>query len=499
MVLFVCSIPSNFAQVILPDILSEPSSAVWQYYENKGQIIDYNNNVHNEIKFYTDKTSPLVYFANDKVSFVAHQRDTLGNDTTYRLDMTFMCNQEAIGCSAPNAYEQTNNYINYYQPHCGTGITEVQGYSRVIYENVFPNTDIHFYSNQIGLKSYISLKPGSDPNQLLFYFEGQDSIKTLLTGELDFYVKNRQTSFGSLGNTAANDELITQFSFDGELLWSTYYGGIYNDGQINGTIPAYPWVKGSDVKIAIDENNNAYVVGVSMKWQGMANNGIVTQNYINCYNQPQLAHINELDGSDIHILMFNPTNQLTWATNFGGEAGVPPAGSSFSSNGGIGSENVDGIAIFKDQSLYITGTSKGFHTPYECPSQITGLPYCDPTFDYTAPIIDYYEDIDIFISKFCLYPFTVSNEVATPSNPFGVYLYPNPANTEISLTLPNHLKRKTLMFCIYDAQGKPVFQRKESDFSLQSYKILVQQLPVRLYILHIFDGETNHFMKFLKD
>lgn len=164
---------------VLPDIFVEPTSSSHYYYENKGQVIDDSNNVRNDVLFYTVRTQPAVYLFNNKASFVLSQLDTTSTDTqavvdTYRIDFEFPHIAESVSAS-----EQSRDSLNFYLRQCDTGITGVRGFERVVYTDVFQNIDFHFYSNNMGTKSYIVIYPGGNPNEITFKFSGQDSMQIL--------------------------------------------------------------------------------------------------------------------------------------------------------------------------------------------------------------------------------------------------------------------------------------------------------------------------------
>ncbi len=134
----------------LPDPIPEPPSGSHFYYENLGQIVDSEGNPVPEIKFYTERSSPTLYLADDKVSFVHHKVDTnfwvnpdsARIDTSYRLDMSFVCWEPAAirseyMCGSLLESEPGGDYLNYYLPHCPQGITDVAGFSRVAYLDAF--------------------------------------------------------------------------------------------------------------------------------------------------------------------------------------------------------------------------------------------------------------------------------------------------------------------------------------------------------------------------
>jgi hypothetical protein len=94
-----------------------------------------------------------------------------------------------------------------------------------------------------------------------------------------------QTNFG--GGEA--DGFITKFNSDGDVIWSTYYGG-ENFDRIDD--------------ISIDKYNNIYCIGGTFSTQNIAG--------INSY-QPNLA-----GNSDTFIVKLSPIGEVLWNTYFGG-------------------------------------------------------------------------------------------------------------------------------------------------------------------------------------
>lgn len=190
---------SNFAaaQANLPDPMSAAPSNSNFYYENKGQIIDQNGNLHPEIRYYTEHAYPQMYLADDKISFVATKladSNIAGDvDSMGRIDLQFLCNKSVksqisekptafVPCGVMQTFEPSQDYLNYYLPQCPNGITDVRGYARVVYVDAFPNIDVHFYSNALGVKVYFVIKQGGDPSDIDLLFTGQDSIGNINNG-----------------------------------------------------------------------------------------------------------------------------------------------------------------------------------------------------------------------------------------------------------------------------------------------------------------------------
>ena len=108
----------------------------------------------------------------------------------------FGCIQRQENRAAANELAQgANNYaktfqeakglttLNYFLPQCGVnGITQVEGYNRLFTPNIYPNIDLHYYSNTFGLKMYFVVKPNTDGNNIVLNIAGANNatVKELI-------------------------------------------------------------------------------------------------------------------------------------------------------------------------------------------------------------------------------------------------------------------------------------------------------------------------------
>ena len=327
----------------LPDYEPESPSAAHQYYVNQGQLLNSVGDPVPEIQYYTERTSPAVYLAEDRVSLVYHKVDTAywsdplatRIDTSYRLDLRFLCNPpQAVreegysNCARLVPDEAGSDHLNYFLPHCGAnGITQVPGYHRVIYERAFPDIDVHLYSNALGLKSYFVIQPGADPNDILLQFEGQDDLGTLMTGELEMTLAQQKWIFPQAtayqiinGNpmplswlptwveTAPGQVAITTGSYDSSYPlvirvgwpvanltasgcspdWSTYYGGSGSE---------------TNKDVVVDTNEDFYVL-----------TDVLDGNFPNQGGQQTYNG----NSRDMYISKFDPGANRQWAVYYGG-------------------------------------------------------------------------------------------------------------------------------------------------------------------------------------
>lgn len=147
LILSIFSLQHLYAQEIFIPPLAEGQSIENQtqgIYENNGQLIDTDENPATNIRYYTSNTDPVLYFFDDKVSYVQSLLESSPNklDTIYRLDMF---PSRTTTDTEPIAVEPTDDYLNYYLAHCPNGITNVQGYRRIVYPNYYEGIDLHYF------------------------------------------------------------------------------------------------------------------------------------------------------------------------------------------------------------------------------------------------------------------------------------------------------------------------------------------------------------------
>lgn len=173
------------------DTESIPSS--YAYYENKGQLIDVNDSIRNDLKFYTTTHFPKLYFDNSKLYFAFAKIDTSHSttDTLIRVDMNYENHLSSM--KLYKARNAPQGYLNYYLAHCSSGIIGVQGYQQLFLKGIYSGVDALYYGNSSGLKFNLICQDRFNPTDIKLKFSGADSVKILNDGKLMIYTK-----FGAL-------------------------------------------------------------------------------------------------------------------------------------------------------------------------------------------------------------------------------------------------------------------------------------------------------------
>lgn len=163
------------------------------FVENLGQVANTDGDPAEDI-LYSSYGNRLHLFLRRQniLSFVAHAPLPLESYHRWDLQLT---GEMVNPLATATAVEPEDWHHNYYLPHCQQGITNVPGYKRVVYRDVYPNTDLHVYSNLWGYKFYFVIKPGGTPSDILLQFQGQDSLTVDQWNELKGWVGSMQFRF----------------------------------------------------------------------------------------------------------------------------------------------------------------------------------------------------------------------------------------------------------------------------------------------------------------
>ncbi len=156
---------------------NELNSKAHYFYPNVGEVRNLNNDPASGVLFSTKSTFPQQYIlSNNKMAFLLAKMDTSKTnytflDTLFRVDLEFT---KSNPLTKPYAFEyKTDNVLNYFLTYISANpITDNKGASRIMIPNLYPNIDLHYYSNLAGLKMYFVVKPGGNPNDILMNFNG---------------------------------------------------------------------------------------------------------------------------------------------------------------------------------------------------------------------------------------------------------------------------------------------------------------------------------------
>ncbi len=334
-------------EVNKPEKINKAMAGNYGFIENKGQIIDQNNQPNTAVLYLYNGNGMNVQLRQSGFSYEAirviaghnsQQQDfrsenrvergseILDSVQVHRVDISFLnSNKQAKIISS----EPAKDYINYYttgthvsdvpaEAIAKAGVPHVHHYQKVLYQNVYPNIDVEFLLNDIkqrgAFKYNFIIHPGGNINEIQLKFDGANtvlndegiiSIETAMgTIEegipLSYQIAqdgSQQNITASFIKTASNTFGLSAKDFDPKatlvidpLAWiNTYFGGAVIDYG-NG--------------IAIDSSGNLFETGYTTSTSNIATTGAF-----------QLIY----GGSqDAYVAKFNFSGTLQWATYYGG-------------------------------------------------------------------------------------------------------------------------------------------------------------------------------------
>ena len=329
---------------------------------NKGQIIDTEGKLRPDIFYKAELNGVDLYLTNKGMSFVFHKYEDIPNNLAagnkemdgihdpfkdepvrdreiimYRMDL------DIVGMNTNFKTlneEQATEYFNYYYAHCPDGITNVYGYRKVIFKDVYENIDLVYHSNEEGMKYDFIVKPSGDVSDIKLKYNYVDEVYITEEGKIKALNPFGEVETNGLYTYQSNGKVIEsnyQKDTDGTIsiitkdydrtkeliidpyIGATYYGG--NNDDIGQSITA-------------DGNDNIFVTG------GTRSTNFPVQNPGGgAYFQGTFA-----GGSfDVFILKFNSSGVRQWATYYGGSVG------------GLGWDFAYSISIGENNNVLVTG------------------------------------------------------------------------------------------------------------------------------------------------
>jgi len=179
---------------------SEGTSSL-DFVVNNGQLIDTEGAPRPDIGIYSHHASPMVYCADNRLSFVHARIDTVAAtpDTLARVDILF---EDTYREASPIGMGLNPHHYNYYLAHCPEGVTLTPSYNRVVYPQLYENTDLHVSGNNAWMKFEFVIHPGGDPEDILMTFEGAEDVilveqlgLLIVTSSIGTYVFTKPNAF----------------------------------------------------------------------------------------------------------------------------------------------------------------------------------------------------------------------------------------------------------------------------------------------------------------
>jgi hypothetical protein len=321
---------------------------------NEGQFVDQFGQTNKQVLFLFQSPEMLVHLRESGFSYELrekiNQASIVGSFApkgdsksikikSHRIDIDF------AGCNRvieKQTFDQISSSIYLNSRSNLEAVKNLKSFKRILYKNVYPQTDIEFLVSDIDgkarFKYNIILHPGADESKVQLLIEG--SLKNTLTK--DGFIE-MQTSLGVIEEQVPLSYELTKQGKQGcsigarfrqikekifgiavderdrrytcvidPLIWGSYFGGTLSE-SLND--------------MCLDSLGNVYIGGYTNSTDFIASSG-AHQTIIN-------------GGQDAFIAKFSATGTLLWSTYFGGDA----------------NDFITDLKVDKDQNLYIAGTT----------------------------------------------------------------------------------------------------------------------------------------------
>ncbi|MCZ7557008.1 MAG: T9SS type A sorting domain-containing protein [Bacteroidia bacterium] len=333
-------------------VRSAMATASIRFTENRGQVADTDGKPRPEIRYTADAGGTRLYFTATGVSYVFTRTENDDNQagrrmsddplderdrepeqvSVYRMDMKLQ------GCNANVRIRhdiEQEGYSNYYLAHCPDGITYVKSYGKLVYENIYDNIDLVYYSDQQKMKYEFIVHPGGNPKDIRMHYDGATNIRVNDNGGLEV-----ETPLGEINEkkpyTHQNGaEVPSAFSLQGEVVGFSV--GNYDPNALLVIDPWATYCAGAGFwNVDCDASGNIVAVGFS-------SGGFPVQNAI----QSSVA------GSiDWCVIKYSASCTVQWATYYGG------SGQEFGNNGYVNRVSIDPAG-----NIAIAGTTESIDFP----------------------------------------------------------------------------------------------------------------------------------------
>ncbi len=299
--------------------------------ENRGQVKDQFNNPRPDVLFAGSATGLDFHLFNNGISYQLSRREKRNESNTsegapsvveheqvagmteiYRVDIRWVDAGNACQMITGDVAEGYNHYYNV--PEGTEPALYVKSYHSVIYKDLWPGVDLHFFGRDGILESDWILQKAENYKQIAFEITGaalsidpegylvmHTPLGDIREGQLRCYQEGQtvQAKWKVLGNRVG----FELSHFDPErplridppvLVWGTYYGGIGNDQTV--------------ANCAVDGFGNVFLAGQTGSGNAIATTG---------------AHqVSMWGGSyDGYLVKFDSNGVRQWGTYYGGLGG----------------------------------------------------------------------------------------------------------------------------------------------------------------------------------
>lgn len=318
---------------VLTPTSSDPLLHAFCFSENRGQLLDTDENPIPDVKFYNRENAgkQQLYFTDHRLSYVTARFDTSSTspvDTLERIDMTF---DGASDDKTIYGMNERSDYMNYYYGQFTDPFARIKNYNTLFQDNVYQNIDVMYSNNSRGLKYYYIIAPGGNPNRIGEVYDGATNIYVdgngdlVIEGALDT-MRRPEPRVWEITSSGTTNTLAWQptYTVNGTIV--NYSFGSYNSANTLiievdfGNAPAIQQNPNDNLDWATHYGSAAGAHGQVVDVETDAGGNSYFSGYTTANNFPAVGGVftNSGGNADGIILKFNSGAGLSWATYMGG-------------------------------------------------------------------------------------------------------------------------------------------------------------------------------------
>ena len=220
------------------------------FVENKGQLVDQDNNPRNDIQYKLSTPGMSLFVGNGQLHYqfkkVEGTTPADNKVSTYRMDVTLVGADKYAKVIATDMQEY---YENYFLTYSGNEGLTVHSWNKITYKDVYPGIDWVLYVKDNKVEYDFVVRPGGNVNDIQLKYSGATALKIKKDGSLSAktpmgnieeqtpYAYETATGKAIASNFRLHNHIVSFetgsyngcITIDPSLSWSTYVGGIGED------------------------------------------------------------------------------------------------------------------------------------------------------------------------------------------------------------------------------------------------------------------------------
>lgn len=312
----------NFLLIIVHfvSIVCAAQNGSFYFKENKGQIINQNNEANSSVLYLFDNGSMNIQLKKNGFSYDIYELNAKKDLHVNRLDIHF----KNFNPNFKIIEEEKADYFVNYSGKNSKAITKIQHFEQITFQNVYPNIDFVFKkSKESGCFKYdIVLRPGAKMEDIELEYSGFKSFReeeNSLFFETDLRIIQEQIPVSYLleNNQKVDVKFEIISSENGKVLigFNSKRESFFSETLVIDPVPSLVWGKyigdslyTSTKGVITDRFGNVYICGSTQSLQNIATEGAYQDTIAD-------SLIN-----DAYVMKYHKYGGLMWSTYFGGEA-----------------------------------------------------------------------------------------------------------------------------------------------------------------------------------